>query len=50
MDVRFLLPLERKYSCWIGGSIIAYEDSPFDNNWISCSEYAEYGPNIIETK
>ncbi|KAJ5075151.1 actin [Anaeramoeba ignava] len=49
IDVRVIDPPERKYSVWIGGSILA-SLSTFQNMWISKEEYEESGPLIIHTK
>ena len=40
---------ERKYSVWIGGSILA-SLSTFQHMWISRSEYDKYGPSIVHRK
>ena len=40
---------ERKYSVWIGGSILA-SLSTFQDMWITKGEYDESGPNIVYTK
>ncbi|XP_042496524.1 actin, clone 302-like [Macadamia integrifolia] len=39
-------PPERKYSVWIGGSILASLRS-FQQNWISKEDYEESGPDIL---
>ncbi|KAF7296713.1 hypothetical protein HMN09_01080400 [Mycena chlorophos] len=44
--VRVVAPPERKYSVWIGGSILA-SLSTFQNMWISKQEYDESGPGIV---
>jgi actin-related protein 4 len=41
--------VERKYSSWIGGSILASLGS-FHQNWISKKEYEEHGAVIIEQR
>ncbi|KAG8758574.1 actin [Serendipita sp. 396] len=46
MKVRVAAPPERKYSVWIGGSILA-SLSTFQNLWISKQEYDESGPGIV---
>merc|ERR1719411_1696201 len=43
---RSSLPPERKYSVWIGGSILA-SLSTFQQMWISKQEYDECGPAIV---
>jgi actin-related protein len=40
---------ERKYSVWIGGSILA-SLSTFQQMWISKGEYDEFGPSIVRRK
>ncbi|CAG8516236.1 14895_t:CDS:10, partial [Cetraspora pellucida] len=40
MNVRIIIPPERKYSAWIGGSILA-SLSTFEKMWISKQEYDE---------
>jgi actin-related protein len=40
---------ERKYSVWIGGSILA-SLSTFQQMWIAKSEYDESGPSIVHRK
>ncbi|KAF6770857.1 hypothetical protein AHF37_10610 [Paragonimus kellicotti] len=42
-------PPERKYSVWIGGSILA-SLSTFQQMWISKQEYDESGPGIVHRK
>ena len=42
-------PPERKYSVWIGGSILA-SLSTFQGMWVSKDEYDESGPGIIHRK
>ncbi|CAF3735168.1 unnamed protein product [Rotaria sp. Silwood1] len=42
-------PPERKYSVWIGGSILA-SLSTFQQMWISKQEYDESGPSIVHRK
>jgi len=46
MRVRVTAPPERKYSVWIGGSILA-SLSTFQNLWCSKQEYDESGPGIV---
>ena len=45
IKVKIAAPLERKYSVWIGGSILA-SLSTFQNMWCSKQEYDESGPDI----
>jgi actin, other eukaryote len=46
MKVKLVAPPERKYSVWIGGSILA-SLSTFQNMWITKQEYDESGPGIV---
>ncbi|KYQ91515.1 actin [Tieghemostelium lacteum] len=45
-DVKVVSPPERKFSTWIGGSILA-SLSTFQSKWISKEMYDEYGPYAI---
>ncbi len=49
MKIKIIAPPERKYSVWIGGSILA-SLSTFSRMWISKQEYEESGPAIVHTK
>merc|ERR1712223_1469362 len=44
MKIKIIAPPERKYSVWIGGSILA-SLSTFQQMWISKQEYDESGPS-----
>merc|ERR1712216_125301 len=46
MKIKVVAPHERKYSVWIGGSILA-SLSTFQQMWIAKSEYNEAGPSIV---
>lgn len=46
---QIIAPPERKYSVWIGGSILA-SLSTFQQMWISKQEYDEAGPSIVHRK
>jgi actin len=46
---RVVAPPERKYSVWIGGSILSSLTS-FQSMWIQKSEYDEAGPSIVHSK
>ena len=46
LKVKIVAPPERKYSVWIGGSILA-SLSTFQNLWCSKQEYDESGPAIV---
>ena len=47
--VRVNAPPERKYTVWIGGSILA-SLSNFKESWITKKEYDEHGPSVVHTK
>ena len=47
--IKIIAPPERKYSAWIGGSILA-SLSTFQQMWISKQEYDESGPSIVHKK
>ena len=49
MTIKIIAPPERKYSVWIGGSILASLSS-FEEMWIKKEEYDEAGPNIVHRK
>ncbi|KFG54126.1 actin-related protein ARP1, partial [Toxoplasma gondii MAS] len=47
--IRISAPPERKYSTWIGGSILA-SLATFKKMWVSKQEYEEYGAGILHRK
>merc|ERR1711972_1261631 len=49
MKVKIIAPPERKYSVWIGGSILS-SLSTFQQMWISKQEYDESGPSIVHRR
>jgi len=49
IDIKIMAPPERKYSVWIGGSILS-SLSTFDEMWISRDEYDEAGAGIVHRK
>ena len=49
MKIKVVAPPERKYSVWIGGSILS-SLSTFQQMWISKAEYDEAGPSIVHRK
>merc|ERR1712018_66523 len=49
IKIKIIAPPERKYSVWIGGSILA-SLSTFQTMWISKQEYDESGPSIVHRK
>lgn len=49
VKVKIIAPPERKYSVWIGGSILC-SLSTFQSLWITKDEYDESGPSIVHRK
>merc|ERR1739845_327042 len=49
MKIKIIAPPERKYSVWIGGSILS-SLSTFQTMWITKEEYEESGPGIVHRK
>lgn len=49
MKIKVIAPPERKYSVWIGGSILS-SLSTFQTMWITKAEYEESGPGIVHRK
>jgi len=49
VKVKIVAPPERKYSVWIGGSILS-SLSTFQDMWIQKEEYDESGPGIVHRK
>merc|ERR1719204_2779793 len=49
MKIKIIAPPERKYSVWIGGSILA-SLSTFQQMWMTKQEYDEAGPSIVHRK
>ncbi|XP_077377908.1 actin, cytoplasmic 1-like isoform X6 [Festucalex cinctus] len=49
MKVKVIAPPERKYSVWIGGSILASLDT-FQKMWITKQDYDETGPCVVHRK
>jgi actin-related protein len=49
MKIKVIAPPERKYSVWIGGSILS-SLSTFQQMWITKEEYDEAGPSIVHRK
>jgi len=49
MTIKIVAPPERKYSVWIGGSILA-SLSTFEEMWVTKDEYDEAGPGIVHRK
>ena len=48
-QIQIIAPIERKYSIWIGGSILTSLDT-FKSLWITSKEYQECGQSIIFRK
>jgi len=49
MKIKIIAPPERKYSVWIGGSILS-SLSTFEDMWVTKEEYDECGPSIVHKK
>eukprot|EP00271_Cylindrocystis_brebissonii_P000297 TRINITY_DN103_c0_g1_i1.p1 TRINITY_DN103_c0_g1~~TRINITY_DN103_c0_g1_i1.p1 ORF type:complete len:380 (+),score=55.60 TRINITY_DN103_c0_g1_i1:229-1368(+) len=49
MKIKVVTPVERKYSVWIGGSILA-SLSTFEPMWVTRKEYDEVGATIVHKK
>jgi actin beta/gamma 1 len=49
MKIRIIAAPERKYSVWIGGSILS-SLSTFEDMWVKKEEYDESGPAIVHRK
>lgn len=49
MGISIFAPPERKFSAWIGGSMLA-SLSTFQQMWVSREEYKESGPGIVHRK
>ena len=47
--IKILAPQERRYSTWIGGSILG-SLSTFSQLWISKEQYNEHGPHILHKR
>jgi len=49
MKIKVIAPAERKFSVWIGGSILS-SLSTFQTMWITKAEFEESGPSIVHRK
>ncbi|KAL6120739.1 Actin-1 [Nucleospora cyclopteri] len=49
ITVKVIAPAERKYSVWIGGSILA-SLSTFQTLWVTKEDYDEFGPAIVHRR
>ena len=47
--IKVIAPPDRKYSVWIGGSVLA-SLSTFQQMWVSKQDYDESGPSIVHRK
>ena len=47
VEIRIVAPPERRYSVWIGGSILSSLKT-FQRLWVSRKEYQEQGPGVIK--
>jgi len=47
IEIRIVAPPERRYSVWIGGSILSSLKT-FQRLWVSRKEYQEQGPTVIK--
>jgi actin-related protein len=52
MKIKVLAPPERQYSVWVGGSLLASEQTFQDSksSWIAKDEYFDKGPSIVHKK
>jgi actin-related protein len=48
-NVKVIAPEDRRYSVWLGGSVLA-SLSTFEHMWISQNDYFEEGPQIVHRK
>lgn len=46
IKVQILAPIERKFSTWVGGSVLTSIPA-FENHWITASQFEEQGESII---
>ncbi|XP_067680452.1 actin, muscle-like [Haliotis asinina] len=49
VKVKVVAPPERKFSVWIGGSILA-SLSTFQQMWVTKQEYDEFGPKVVHRR
>ncbi|KAK5579475.1 hypothetical protein RB653_009158 [Dictyostelium firmibasis] len=50
MKINIISPPDRKYSAWIGGSVLARYFLTFQENWIHKEEYYKSGSLIVHRK
>ena len=48
-EIKVIASPERKYSVWIGGGILS-SISTFESNWITKTEFEEFGASIVHRK
>lgn len=49
VQIKIIAPVERKFSIWIGGSVLSTL-ATFQSNWITREEYNETGSGIVHRK
>ncbi|CAN0041469.1 unnamed protein product [Pylaiella littoralis] len=49
LKIRITAPPERKFSTWVGGSILA-SLATFKDMWVTRDEFREHGPSIMDSK
>lgn len=49
INVKIIAPVERKFSIWIGGSVLSTL-ATFQACWITKEEFTETGPSIVRRK
>ena len=49
VKIKIIAPVERKFSIWIGGSVLATL-ATFQQSWITRDEFDETGPSIVHRK
>jgi len=49
VKVKVIAPNERKYSVWIGGSVLSTL-ATFQTMWVTRQEYEECGPQVVHRK
>ncbi|KAL0229746.1 hypothetical protein PCE1_003312 [Barthelona sp. PCE] len=49
MKIKVFAPEERRYSVWLGGSVVSHLNS-FNSMWITREEYEESGASIVHRK
>ena len=47
--IKIIAPVERKFSIWIGGSVLSTL-ATFQSNWITKEEYNEQGTAVVHRK